>query len=220
MSKRFPWAASNPCTAMHSDLVALSPSFARCWLAAFCSCGRTRRRFAASQTRARPGKRCVGRHTVFARRGFARHELLEREFIAYDALCAPNTSAEFDRIGRPENAAQTSSSMTLFRMFEASDVFALLVFLCAWLAYALVLEKTDFSKQSLNRRMNDFRSVWIRRVLHRELSVDPGALGDLVKAALAKLSTQEIYRVRVHPEQEKLMRAKGSGPVGQQAGAD
>lgn len=46
-----------------------------------------------------------------------------------------------------------------------------------------------------------------RRVLHRELSVDPSALGDLVSAALQKLSNQEIYRVRVHPEQEKLMRA-------------
>ena len=59
--------------------------------------------------------------------------------------------------------------MTIFKMFELSDLFALAVFLGAWLAYAVVLEKTDFSKQSLNRRMNDFRSIWIRRVLHREV---------------------------------------------------
>jgi flagellar assembly protein FliH len=38
-----------------------------------------------------------------------------------------------------------------------------------------------------------------RRVVHRELSVDPGALAGLIKAALEKLINQEILRVRVHP---------------------
>ena len=46
-----------------------------------------------------------------------------------------------------------------------------------------------------------------RRVLHRELSVDPNALEALTKAALQKLQSQEIRRVRVHPDQEKLVRA-------------
>lgn len=45
-----------------------------------------------------------------------------------------------------------------------------------------------------------------RRVLHRELSVDPSAIGALVKAALEKLRNQEIYRVRVHPDQEQIVR--------------
>jgi len=39
-----------------------------------------------------------------------------------------------------------------------------------------------------------------RRVLHRELSLDPGVLGALTHAALEKLQGQEIYRVRVHPD--------------------
>ena len=46
-----------------------------------------------------------------------------------------------------------------------------------------------------------------RRVLHRELSVDGSALEALVKAALDKLQAQEVYRVRVHPDQEKPVRA-------------
>jgi flagellar assembly protein FliH len=54
-----------------------------------------------------------------------------------------------------------------------------------------------------------------RRVLHRELSVDPSALQALVRAALEKLRSQEIYRVRVHPDQEQLVRA-----CLQQAGRD
>jgi flagellar assembly protein FliH len=45
-----------------------------------------------------------------------------------------------------------------------------------------------------------------RRVLHRELSLDTSALEALIKAAISKLQGQEIYRVRVHPDQEKLMR--------------
>lgn len=56
-----------------------------------------------------------------------------------------------------------------------------------------------------------------RRVLHRELTLDGSALEALIKAAIAKLRNQEIYRVRVHPDQEKLMRScleqagRGSG---------
>lgn len=46
-----------------------------------------------------------------------------------------------------------------------------------------------------------------RRVLHRELSVDTSALEALVKAALEKLQSQEVYRVRVHPDLEKTMRS-------------
>jgi flagellar assembly protein FliH len=40
-----------------------------------------------------------------------------------------------------------------------------------------------------------------RRILRRELSVDPDALGGLVMSALDKLQGQEIVRVRVHPAQ-------------------
>jgi flagellar assembly protein FliH len=40
-----------------------------------------------------------------------------------------------------------------------------------------------------------------RRILRRELSVDPDALSGLVLSALDKLQGQEIVRVRVHPAQ-------------------
>jgi flagellar assembly protein FliH len=46
-----------------------------------------------------------------------------------------------------------------------------------------------------------------RRVLHRELSTDSSALGALVKAAMEKLQGQEIYRVRVHPDQENMIKS-------------
>ena len=45
-----------------------------------------------------------------------------------------------------------------------------------------------------------------RRVLHRELSIDSGAMQALIQVALARLSRQEIYRVRIHPAQEAALR--------------
>jgi flagellar assembly protein FliH len=46
-----------------------------------------------------------------------------------------------------------------------------------------------------------------RRILHRELSVDPSALEGLIKAAIEKLQSQEIYRVRVHPDHAVIVRS-------------
>ena len=45
-----------------------------------------------------------------------------------------------------------------------------------------------------------------RRILHRELSLDTSAMEALIRAALEKLRSQEVYRVRVHPDQEQLVR--------------
>jgi flagellar assembly protein FliH len=45
-----------------------------------------------------------------------------------------------------------------------------------------------------------------RRILHREISVDSGALEGLVGGALEKLASQEIGRIRVHPELEPGIR--------------
>jgi flagellar assembly protein FliH len=46
-----------------------------------------------------------------------------------------------------------------------------------------------------------------RRVLHRELSMDASALEALLHAAIEKLQNQEVYRVRVHPSQEKIVKS-------------
>ena len=45
-----------------------------------------------------------------------------------------------------------------------------------------------------------------RRILGRELVVDPDAIHGLVLGALEKLKSQEISRVRVHPAQEEAVR--------------
>jgi len=45
-----------------------------------------------------------------------------------------------------------------------------------------------------------------RRVLHIESTLNPKLLQQLIEAALEKLQGQEVYRVRVHPDQEKVMK--------------
>jgi flagellar assembly protein FliH len=45
-----------------------------------------------------------------------------------------------------------------------------------------------------------------RRVLHRELTLDAESLEGLIKVALEKLDSREMTRVRVHPDQEAMMR--------------
>jgi len=56
-----------------------------------------------------------------------------------------------------------------------------------------------------------------RRVLRRELAIDPEALHGLVLAALEKLQAQEVCRVRVHPSQAASIAATLKGSVTGQA---
>lgn len=44
-----------------------------------------------------------------------------------------------------------------------------------------------------------------RRILHRELTVDPEALGGIVRSALDRLEAREVNRIRVHPVDAPLI---------------
>ena len=44
-----------------------------------------------------------------------------------------------------------------------------------------------------------------RRVLHRELTLDPESIAGLIKAALEKLESRELARVRIHPDQQETI---------------
>jgi flagellar assembly protein FliH len=46
-----------------------------------------------------------------------------------------------------------------------------------------------------------------RRVLHREISLDPDALAGVVRAALEKVRIEEVSRVRAHPAEAGALRA-------------
>jgi flagellar assembly protein FliH len=46
-----------------------------------------------------------------------------------------------------------------------------------------------------------------RRILYRELTIDPGSIAGLVKAALEKLQSDVAVRARMHPELEATVRS-------------
>lgn len=50
-----------------------------------------------------------------------------------------------------------------------------------------------------------------RRILHRELSIDPAAMQALVQVALGRLDRQEVHRVWVHPSQAAAVKQKLMG---------
>src|SRR5215475_2696270 len=46
-----------------------------------------------------------------------------------------------------------------------------------------------------------------RRVLHRELTLDPESISGLIKVALEKLQSREVSRVRTHPDYETIIKS-------------
>jgi flagellar assembly protein FliH len=73
-----------------------------------------------------------------------------------------------------------------------------------------IAQVAEMRAQTISRAEDDVVRLAIeiaRRILHRELSVDPSALEALIKAALEKLQVQEVFRVRAHPEQHQMIRA-------------
>jgi uncharacterized membrane protein len=65
-------------------------------------------------------------------------------------------------------------------LFTPLDLVALACFVAAWGGYAFMLEHGRPGRISLNRRMNAFREVWMRRMLAREMRmVDMQIMGSL-----------------------------------------
>jgi flagellar assembly protein FliH len=54
-----------------------------------------------------------------------------------------------------------------------------------------------------------------RKLLHREIAVDPDALLGLVKAALQRIDARELHRIRVHPDDAPVLERALNGPGSQ-----
>lgn len=65
------------------------------------------------------------------------------------------------------------------------------------------IEELVAERRKMRRRLEEdlvhLAVAVARRVLHRELSVDPDALGGIVRAALDRMDAREVHRLRVHP---------------------
>ncbi len=54
-----------------------------------------------------------------------------------------------------------------------------------------------------------------RKLLHREIAVDPESLLGLVKAALQRIDARELHRIRVNPEDASALEKALNGPQSQ-----
>jgi flagellar assembly protein FliH len=52
-----------------------------------------------------------------------------------------------------------------------------------------------------------------RKLLHREIAVDPESLLGLVKAAMQRIDAREIHRIRVNPEDARVLEQALNGPA-------
>jgi flagellar assembly protein FliH len=55
-------------------------------------------------------------------------------------------------------------------------------------------------RHEAERELVELALAIARRILHRELTVDPEALSGLIKAAMHKIDLRETHRLRTHPE--------------------
>ena len=54
-----------------------------------------------------------------------------------------------------------------------------------------------------------------RKLLHREIAVDPESMLGLVKAALQRIDARELHRIRVNPEDARALEQALNGPESQ-----
>ncbi len=68
---------------------------------------------------------------------------------------------------------------------------------------AQAIEELVGERRRMRRRLEEdlvhLAVAVARRVLHRELSVDPEALGGIVRAVLDRMDAREVHRIRLHP---------------------
>jgi flagellar assembly protein FliH len=60
-------------------------------------------------------------------------------------------------------------------------------------------------RQQADRDLIQLSMAIARRILHREVSIDPAALEGIVKAALERLDARELHRIRAAPDQIRLI---------------
>lgn len=78
-------------------------------------------------------------------------------------------------------------------VFSLLDMVALIVFVGAWIGYAVALEWSPHGKRGLNAIMNGYREVWMRQMLAREARiVDAQLLGALHNGTAFFASTSLI----------------------------
>jgi uncharacterized membrane protein len=104
--------------------------------------------------------------------------------------------------------------------FSTLDLFALAWFIVAWAGYAAHVEFLPKKKRSLNEVMNEYRLVWMHRMLHREARmVDMQVMATLVNGTAFFASTSLLAiggALTVLRSPDEMLNMLGTLPFGAQ----
>ena len=104
------------------------------------------------------------------------------------------------------------------QIFPTLDLIAIACFAAAWAGYAITIELTAYGKTSLNARMNQYREVWMRRALAREMRmVDMQIMASLQNGTAFFASTSLIAvggALTLLRATEEILSVVGNIPVG------
>ena len=81
---------------------------------------------------------------------------------------------------------------------------------CLERAAQAIAELTEVRKRMFDQAESDMVKLSMeiaRRILNRELSIDPDAVESLIKGAMDKLQGHAVHKVRVHPEHQEIVRS-------------
>lgn len=79
--------------------------------------------------------------------------------------------------------------------FSAPDLAALAWFLCAWIAYSVVIEQTAKGRDGLNALMNIYRDEWMKRLLARDMRIVDSQVTAALQSGTAFFASTSLIAV-------------------------
>jgi uncharacterized membrane protein len=79
--------------------------------------------------------------------------------------------------------------------FSTLDLIAIILFVGAWGAYALALDRTLYGKRGLNRRMNRYRELWMQQMLRREMRMIDGQVSASLQNGTAFFASTSLLAI-------------------------
>jgi uncharacterized membrane protein len=102
--------------------------------------------------------------------------------------------------------------------FSNLDVAALTVFVVAWTAYAVILDKTAYGQSGLNHLMNRYREQWMNQMIRREMRMIDGQVSTSLQNGTAFFASSTLIAIggalTLFHSTEEMLSLVGSLPFG------
>jgi uncharacterized membrane protein len=83
----------------------------------------------------------------------------------------------------------------IFVGFDTLDALALSLFLLSWLGYHIYMERSARGAQSLNSKMNAYRHIWMREMLHRDVRILDSTILSTLQSGTAFFASTSLIAI-------------------------